>query len=177
VFAGREEPGGENMKIDLKMLTRTAILLALTVAFQSLALPQPVTGPLVNAVLFVSTGIIGALSGVLIGGITPWIAYAVGTMKLAPAVPVIMAGNISLVLVFALLFKRNRYVAAVAATVVKWLVMTAGVKYLLLPAVKVPAPVVTSLTIFQLWTALGGAVLAIAVMAALKAWESRQLRI
>ncbi len=164
------------MKIDLKMLTRTAILLALTVAFQSLALPQPVTGPLVNAALFTSAGIVGVVSGILIGAITPWIAYAVGTMRLAPALPVIMAGNISLVLVFGLLFRRNRYVAAVAAAVTKWLVMTAGVKTILLPSVKVPAPVVTSLTIFQLWTALGGAVLALAVLTALKVWESRQVR-
>jgi hypothetical protein len=159
--------------IDVKVLTRTAVLLALTIGFQALGLSQPITGPIVNAVLFVSTGITGGLSGTIIAAVTPWVAYVVGLNKFAPAVPVIMAGNVSLVLVFAALSRVNRYLAAGSAGVVKWLVMTVGIKYLVAQKLKVPAPVVTSLTIMQLWTALGGAVLGLLVMASLRSWERR----
>jgi hypothetical protein len=162
------------MKLDLKFLTRTAILIGLTLGFQALALPQPITGPVVNAVLFVSTGIIGMLSGALIGLITPWVAFAVGTMKLAPAVPVIIAGNLAIPIVFGLLHKRNRYVAALAAAVTKYVVMFLGMNYLTgVLNLKIPAAVVATLTTVQLWTALGGAVLGVAVIASLQMFAQR----
>ncbi len=161
------------MKIELKTLTRTAILLGLTLAFQSLRLPQPVTGPIINAVLYTAAGIIGPISGVIIGATTPWIAYAVGISRLAPAVPVIMLGNISLVVVFALLVRANKYVAAIAAAAAKWAVMSLGVKYIVAPQIPIPPPVYASLTILQLWTALGGAALSLLVMASLHAWQTK----
>jgi hypothetical protein len=162
------------MKLNLRFLTRTAILIGLTLGFQALGLPQPITGPVVNAVLFVSTGIIGVASGALIGLITPWVAFAVGTMKLAPAVPVIIAGNLAIPVVFGLLQKRNRYVAAIAAAVAKYLVMFAGMNYLTgVLNLKIPAAVVASLTTVQLATALGGAVLGIAVLVSLQIFAKR----
>lgn len=161
------------MRLDVRMMTRTAIPLGLVLAFQSMGLAQPITGPVINAVLFVTTAVTGTLSGLLIGSVTPWVAYITGLMKIAPAVPVIMLGNLSLVVVFALLSRFNRYVAAVIASVTKWLVMTAGVKYIVAPQIKIPAPAYVSLTIMQLWTALGGALLGLLVIASLTARNRR----
>ena len=67
--------------MNLKFFTRTAILLALTLAFQMLKLPQPMTGPAVNAMLFISTAAVGIWGGVIIGALTPWIAFINGILN------------------------------------------------------------------------------------------------
>ena len=81
--------------INVKWLARTAILLALTLAFQMIGLPQPVTGPAVNAMLLISGTYVGALGGIIIGLLTPLIAFARGILPppLAPMIPFIMLGN------------------------------------------------------------------------------------
>ncbi len=155
------------MKIRLSDIVRTGVLAALALALQAMNLPQPVTGPGVNAVLFVASMYAGPLSGVLIGLLTPWVALVTGLMKLAPAVPVIMAGNVTLALVAGYLGKINRYVGLAAASVLKFGVMTLGIRYLLSTGTRIPAVAYTSLTLTQLFTALGGAVVAAAILAAL----------
>jgi len=92
---------------EFKIFTRTAILLALTLAFQMLKLPQPMTGPAVNAMLFISTAAVGIWGGVIIGALTPWIAFINGILNpvLAPAIPFIMLGNAVLCIVFGLVKK------------------------------------------------------------------------
>jgi len=159
---------------NVKFIARTGILLALALGFQSLGLAQPITGPVVNAILYIAAMMTGGLSGVVIGLTTPWIAYITGIMKLAPAVPVIIAGNVTLVITYVLVSKVNKYAALALAAVAKWLVMTAGIKYLLAQAVKLPPAVVTTLTIAQLWTALGGAVIALLVGASLENWQKNR---
>jgi len=154
------------MKLDVRKLAYTAVLTALALAFQLGSLPQPVTGPAINAVLYVSSIFVHPLSGVLVGFITPWMALVTGIMKLAPAIPVIMAGNASLSLV-AGYGRVNKYVAMGLAAVVKWAVMTLGVRYLLSTGTNIPPAAYTSLTITQLFTALGGAVVAAIVLEAL----------
>lgn len=155
------------MKIKLSDVVRTGVLAALALALQAMNLPQPVTGPGVNAVLFVGSMYVGPLAGILIGILTPWVALLTGIMKLAPAVPVIMAGNVILAIVAGYLGKLNRYAGLGAASVLKFGVMTLGLRYLLSTGTKIPAVAYTSLTITQLFTALGGAVVAAAVLAAL----------
>jgi hypothetical protein len=117
----------------IRYLARTALLLALTLAFQSLRLGQAFTGPLVNAALFTATAVVGIAGGVFIGAVTPWVALAVGILKpvLAPAVPFIMLGNASLVATTGLLWQRNRYLAVAAASLVKFAVLGGSVRYLL----------------------------------------------
>jgi uncharacterized membrane protein len=61
-------------KISTRTLTRTALLLALTIAIQYLALPAPVTGPMVNFMLALSVLLVGTAAGVFVGSVTPWIA-------------------------------------------------------------------------------------------------------
>ena len=76
--------------MNLKFFTH-AILLALTLAFQMLKLPQPMTGPAVNAMLFISTAAVGIWGGVIIGTPTMDCLYKWNSEPcLAPAIPFIM---------------------------------------------------------------------------------------
>jgi hypothetical protein len=78
-----------------------------------------------------------------------------------------MIGNASLALVSGYGSRLNKYVAMVLAAAVKWAVMTLGVKYLLSTGTNIPPAAYASLTITQLFTALGGAVVAAIVLEAL----------
>jgi hypothetical protein len=86
---------------------------------------------------------------------------------LAVAVPVIIAGNVTLALVSGYLSRFNRYVAMLAAALAKFGVMTAGIRYLLSTGAKIPPVAYTSLTVTQLFTALGGALVAAVILVAL----------
>lgn len=79
----------------VRWMARTGVLLALTLAFESLKLGGAFTGPLVNAALFVAAVVVGIGGGVFIDALTPWVALAVGILKppLAPAVPFYHAGQ------------------------------------------------------------------------------------
>jgi hypothetical protein len=160
------------MRIGVQSLVRLALLLALALAVQAAGMQQLVTGPLINAILLLAAAFTGVGGGVLVALITPGAAFMTGIMRLAPAVPVIMAGNAALVTVFALFRHRLRgdwtdYAAVAAGAVVKYLVMTAGMKLIVAPQLPVPAPAMLALTTMQLYTALLGGVLALAVLRAL----------
>lgn len=153
------------MKITPKFITRSALLLALAIAVQSFKLPQPVTGPLVNAILFLATATVGTMSGVVVGLFTPLLAFIFGIMTLFPAVPLIMAGNVAMVLVYGMLQKRP-VTGIIAASLVKYASLTLGVYYVLPLFLSKPLPtkVVSLLTTPQLFTALAGGVLAFFVL-------------
>lgn len=148
--------------MNLKFITRTAILLALTLAFQMLRLPQPFTGPAVNTMLFLSSAIVGIIGGVLIGALTPWIAFLNGILPpvLAPAIPFIMVGNAVLVILFGTLRRINIYLAIATAAVVKFLVLTIAVRFL----INVPPKVSVMLQLPQLYTAITGGIIALLVL-------------
>lgn len=159
------------MKITTKVITRSALILALTIVVQSIRLPQFITGPLVNAFLFLAAALIGPISAVLIGLCTPVIAFAFGIMPLAPAVPVIMLGNAALALVYGKIAVYGKlslkpYLGVAAAALAKYAVMALSVFYLLpwLVNVTLPAKVATTLTTPQVFTALAGGVVALAVL-------------
>ncbi|MCK4259595.1 MAG: ECF transporter S component [Halanaerobiales bacterium] len=147
------------MKFEVRYLTRTALLLALTMGIQLMSLPQPVTGPVVNLILYLSVLLVGMSSGLVIGAVTPWIALTVGILPppLAPMIPFIIAGNMSLVIVFGLLRKFNVYVGIIAASVLKFLILASGVRFF----IQVPPVVAKAMQIPQLITALVGGILAV----------------
>ncbi|MDD5738442.1 MAG: ECF transporter S component [Candidatus Pacebacteria bacterium] len=64
---------------------------------------QPITGPIVNACLFVATAMLGVQAGIMLGLLPSLVALSVGTLPapLAPMVPFIMASNAIMVVVFA----------------------------------------------------------------------------
>lgn len=147
------------MNPKVRYLTRTALLLALTLVAQLMGLPQPITGPLVNMFLFMAVLLVGMGGGSVIGAVTPWVALSRGILAapLAPMVPFIAASNIALVLSFGLLKKVNKYLAIVVAAVAKFLILAAGVRFF----VQVPAKAAQALQTPQLITALIGGVAAL----------------
>lgn len=151
----------------VRWLTRTALLLAVTLAFQMLGFPQMVTGPAVNAMLMISGIYVGAIGGIIIGLLTPWIAFIRGTLAppLAPMIPFIMLGNAVLVIIWVLSRRliKNVYLGSVAGIVVgatvKFLILSTAVKLI----VSVPPPVAQAMQIPQLYTALMGGVIALII--------------
>lgn len=161
------------MHHNIKWLTRAALLLALALVFQSIKLGQFVTGPAVNAVLFIATVMLGPWGAAGIGLLTPFTAFFLGVIKpvLAPAIPFIMLGNVVLALAFGYGRRGNPYLAGVGASVLKFAALAGGVSYLvpLLFRADLPGPVIVALTWPQLLTALGGALVAFLVLEALTA--------
>ncbi len=70
----------------LKLLTRTALLMALTIALQGIRMPPVFTGPLVNFMLILSTAMVGIRGGTFIGFFTPLIALTLGIIPARPVV-------------------------------------------------------------------------------------------
>lgn len=151
----------------IRWLTRTAILLAITLAFQMLGFPQMVTGPAVNAMLLLSGTYVGGLGAVIIGMLTPLIAFVRGILAppLAPMIPFIMLGNAILVIVY--VTSRGKLgkgfagsgIGLVVGAIAKFLVLSSAVRFI----VSVPPPVAKAMQIPQLYTAILGGVVAIIV--------------
>jgi uncharacterized membrane protein len=163
--------GERKMKIPIRTLTYSALILALAIVVQSVKMPQYLTGPLVNALLFTASALVGPLSGVLVGLFTPLLAFSFGIMPLAPAIPVIVLGNCFLAIFYGL-FAKKPILAVIVAAFAKFAVMTLSVYYLfpLLLQITFPQQVVTMLTVPQLATALAGGALALIVLKAVQ-WQ------
>jgi len=147
------------------------LLLALTLAVQVLGLPQPVTGPAVNAILLLSVLLVGWKPAAGIGVITPLIAMIRGQLPpvLAPLVPFIMLGNAVWVLSFTALWHLKKptnemirlvfgiLIGAILKTAWLWLAAVWTVPVIL--GKPIPHAVATAMTLPQFITALiGGAV-------------------
>ncbi|MEW5784182.1 MAG: ECF transporter S component [Bacillota bacterium] len=155
--------------LSIRLITRTGLLLAMTLAIQSLRLPPPVTGPLVNLILILSTALVGAAGGVGLGLITPWAALLLGILSplLAPAVPFIMAGNALYCSCYGLLKDRGVFwplLGLAAGSLGKFLVIAGAVHYLL----NLPAAAAQALLLPQLFNALLGGAAALPVAVRLK---------
>lgn len=148
----------------LKILTRTALLLALTLVLQGFRFPAFITGPLVNFMLIISTIIVGTGSGVIIGLITPWIALLAGILPgpLAPAIPFIMIGNGVFCLLFGLLHRDNWRYSVLGVSVgalAKFLIIAGAAQFVL----SLPGPITQVLLFPQLVNALIGGFIALGV--------------
>ncbi|TZE81153.1 ECF transporter S component [Calorimonas adulescens] len=151
----------------VRWLTRTALLLAVTLVFQMFGFPQMVTGPAVNAMLMISGIYVGPLGGIIIGLLTPWIAFMRGTLAppLAPMIPFIMLGNAVIVILWVLfrVLIKNVYIGSIAGMVIgavaKFLILSTAVRLI----VSVPPPIAQAMQIPQLYTALLGGVIALVV--------------
>jgi len=147
---------------DTRSLTRTALLLAITLVIQYMKMPQLLTGSLVNAMLIIAGSTVGTFSGVTVGLLTPAIALLVGILKFPPMVPFIMAGNALYVYLYST--QKNAVLKIALPSVAKYAWLSASVLYILnWFGVKVPQPVVQAFTLPQLITALIGATIGIAV--------------
>ncbi|HOZ21778.1 MAG TPA: ECF transporter S component [bacterium] len=155
-------------------LTRMVLLIAIALIIQMIGLPQPLTGPLVNLMLALTTLITGAAAGVALGCLTPLIALIRGQLPplLAPFIPFILAGNALYVIFLGLLCKKGcglplrswrAWLGVLLGSTAKfiWLFAAARLIMPLLIARTLPEPVIAMLTFPQLVTALIGGVLAL----------------
>ncbi len=144
--------------MNITFLTRTALLLTLTLVIQAVRLPPAITGPVVNMLLISATMVAGTSSAVFIGCITPWLALIFGILPphLFPALPFIMAGNVLYCRLFAQFYPLHSvwggYLGVAAGSLAKFFVIGLGVKVLL----ALPSPLAAVLFWPQLFNALIG---------------------
>ena len=103
---------GSSRRHSINFITRTAILLALTIAVQQFkTLNQFITGPLVNAFLILAVLAVGLWSGVAIAVLSPIAAVLINPAPIMQLVPqmmfVIAIGNLLLVIMVSLL--KNKF--------------------------------------------------------------------
>lgn len=156
-------------KITTEFITRTAILLALALVFQMglKGVGQPLVGPLVNFVLIISVITTDVLSGIIVGSLTPLIAFVFGIMGFLPVVPFIIGGNILYVLSFDFFRKRlqktGNVFGIILSSIIKYVFLTITVKYLVTLFAVVPPKVIAAFSIPQLYNALIGGSLALII--------------
>jgi hypothetical protein len=147
----------------ITFLTKLVVLLSVA-TIVPLFHQQMITGPIVNAALFVATAVLGASAGILVGLIPSVIALSVGLLSpvLAPMVPFIMISNTILVLTFHFLKDRNYWMGMIMASVLKFVFLysTSSVVINLLLKKEVAAQVSLMMSWPQLLTALAGGCLA-----------------
>lgn len=116
-------------KIKTLILEKEKILsLVKFVAILSLSILAPlfkiqfITGPIVNALLFIATVILGSSSALLIGLLPSVISFSTGLLPfvLAPMIPFIMIGNSLLVVTFAYFYKKNYWLGVIMAAFLKF---------------------------------------------------------
>jgi hypothetical protein len=161
-------------------ITRTAVLIAITVVLQALTLQlgnQLITGSIVNLMLILSVMTGGLATGLTVGAVTPVLPTLLGFGPLWPIVPFIALGNMSLVALWHFIGNRkigsSIYIAYILALVTgataKFLVLFFGVAQLAVPILlRLPEPqatVVSGLFSYpQLITASTGGVCAIILL-------------
>ena len=126
---------------------------------------QPITGPIVNATLFVAVLLLGATEGIMIGLLPSLVALSVGTLPppLAPMIPFIMVSNAILVVVFSYLQNKNLTFAVVTASITKYLFLLAT-SYFMVKLISQENMAIKATSIMmsypQLLTALAGGIIA-----------------
>lgn len=121
--------------LKVRLITRTAILLALTIVFQTLgrhiplgANSQFVVGPLVNACLLIGTAVVGIWGGTIIALVSPFGAILTGASIPLPFAPFIAVGNFLLVLIF-YLFRKKKIAGIITGALLKFLFLLASVNF------------------------------------------------
>lgn len=97
-------------------------VVALAVLFPLFPLRE-ITGPLVNALLFIAVVILGVRNALLICFLPSIMSVSVGILPIValPLVPVIIIGNVLLVLLFNNFQKKNFWLGVVSASLVKFI--------------------------------------------------------
>lgn len=133
---------------------------------------QPITGPIVNATLFLGVIFVGTQNAILIGLIPSMIALSVGLLPapLAPMVPFIMLSNVILILTFGYLRKKNFWLGIITASAVKFIFLysTSFIVVNLIVKKPIALKAAAMLSWPQLLTALAGGIIAWFVLKAFK---------
>lgn len=122
------------MNINTKIITRTGILLALTIVFQAMGRYIPlgpnsnfIVGPLVNAGLLITTAAAGLTGGTVVALLTPFGAILTGAAIPLPLAPVIAAGNFILVLLFHIFIEKNKIAGILTGALLKFVFLLASI--------------------------------------------------
>ncbi|MBN1541079.1 ECF transporter S component [candidate division KSB1 bacterium] len=160
-----------------RLFTRLVILITLTLVFEMIGLPQPVTGPLVNLMLILTALLLNTGAGIILGTVTPLVALLRGQLPpiLAPMAPFIILANAAYIFAFMHLSASSRrrhhrpgprtWLALIAGAGIKTALLY-GAARLILPFLigrDLPEAAIAAMSLPQLFTALvgGGAALAI----------------
>lgn len=155
-------------KAHVILLTKFAVLVLVAVAAPLLGHNQAITGPIVNATLFLAVILLGMRAGVLVGMLPSCIALASGLLPwvMAPMIPFIIVGNAMLVLVFGFLRKESFWLAVISAGFLKFIFLFGSSLTLinLVLAKPIAQKVAAMFSWPQLATALAGGLIAYAAM-------------
>lgn len=163
------------MKNKTQFITRTALLLAVAIAFQIFGKFIPynnfIVGPVVNAVLIVATAAAGLWSGAAISVIAPLISSITNKAPIAPLVlafsPFIIIGNFLIVLCFYLLRKKSKITGIALGALLKFGFMYAAVSIFTAKVEMEPKFALTLTNLFgwsQLMTAVAGGAIALIIL-------------
>jgi len=126
-------------------VAQTGIFLALLIVAQIATRPfgnSILTGSLNNMLFILTVMVCGLSSAVILGIISPIIAFLMGMAPFWPFIPVIIAGNLVLVILWYFIAlkdkdsgKPRKIAALVVAAVVKFLILYFGIVHLIVPIV------------------------------------------
>jgi hypothetical protein len=107
----------------LKKTAIFSILLGIAIIMPAIVHQQMITGPIVNATLFLATFLLAPEIAIFVGLLPSIIALSSGLLPapLAPMVPFIMISNSILILVFYYFKKKNFWIAIFIASILKFL--------------------------------------------------------
>jgi len=150
--------------VTVKWITKTAVLLSLLIVIQLFRMPQLITGIIVNFILLLSFIQVDVFSGIIIGLVSPVVAFLLGILAapLAPMIPFIMLGNAVYIAIFALIRSKKpnwwkALIGVILGASVKFALLSLSVKYL----IAAPPKIAQAMSIPQLYTALMGGVVII----------------
>ena len=136
---------------------------------------QAITGPIVNATLFISVMFLGAQNAILVGLVPSLIALSVGLLPsvLAPMIPFIMVGNTILIITFSYLKEKGFWSGMILASVFKFLFLfgTSSIVINLLLKKEIASKVAMMMSWPQLFTALAGGLIAYIFLKSIKIKE------
>jgi len=154
------------LNIDKIFISKLVIFAGLTTiaVFAPIAKEQMITGPLINATLFVGAALIGVEGAVLVGLAPSLIALSTGLLPLilAPMIPFVMTANIILILIFNQVKKKNYWLAVVTASFTKFIFLfsASSIFINLISKKEITSKITAMMSWPQLLTALLGGALA-----------------
>jgi hypothetical protein len=156
-----------------EIITATAFAILIGIAtFAPVLHYQPITGPLVNATLFIAAAYLGPQTAILVGLFPSLIALSTGLLPapLAPMIPFIMFGNAILIITATSLGSKNYWLKIAFASSLKFLFLfgTSFIVINFITETQIAQNVALLMSWPQLVTALAGGVIAYPVIKLLK---------
>ncbi|WP_371361421.1 hypothetical protein SRRS_28380 [Sporomusa rhizae] len=144
-----------------RILTRTALLLSLTLIFQSLRffIPVPpflstfIIGSLVNASLLIAAEKAGLWPAIIIAAIAPVVAYFQQLLPLPVFIVPVALGNIAYIILFLIALRWSRLLSIVSATIGKTGLLY-GIFAWLLTFVAIPPKLAAGIMLAMSWPQL-----------------------